>query len=42
MIYQHRYLDGSAVDLPMGKVVCVGRNYAAVVHQAGHLGGAYR
>ncbi|HDY99610.1 MAG TPA: fumarylacetoacetate hydrolase family protein [Pseudomonas sabulinigri] len=28
MIYQHRYLDGSAVDLPMGKVVCVGRNYA--------------
>ncbi|MEH6799356.1 MAG: fumarylacetoacetate hydrolase family protein [Halopseudomonas sabulinigri] len=28
MIYQHRYLDGSSAHLPMGKVVCVGRNYA--------------
>jgi len=28
MIYHHRYLDGSAANLPMGKVVCVGRNYA--------------
>lgn len=28
MPYQHAYLDGSQLDLPMGKVVCVGRNYA--------------
>ncbi|MDF1645247.1 MAG: fumarylacetoacetate hydrolase family protein [Pseudomonadales bacterium] len=27
--YQHRWLNGKAVDLPVGKVVCVGRNYAA-------------
>jgi 2-keto-4-pentenoate hydratase/2-oxohepta-3-ene-1,7-dioic acid hydratase in catechol pathway len=25
--YQHRYLDGSPLDLPIGKVVCIGRNY---------------
>lgn len=27
MAYQHRYLDGSPLDLPAGKVVCIGRNY---------------
>ncbi len=27
--YQHRWMDGSAIDLPTGKAVCVGRNYAA-------------
>lgn len=27
--YRHRNLDGSNIDLPVGKVVCVGRNYAA-------------
>jgi len=27
--YQHRYQDGALLDLPLGKVVCVGRNYAA-------------
>lgn len=27
MAYQHRYLDGSLPDLPVGKVVCIGRNY---------------
>lgn len=26
--YQHRWLDGSAAELPLGKVVCIGRNYA--------------
>jgi len=26
--YQHRYQDGQLIDLPLGKVVCVGRNYA--------------
>lgn len=28
MPYQHTYLDGAPLDLPVGKVVCVGRNYA--------------
>ena len=28
MNYRHR-IDGAEVDLPVGKVVCVGRNYAA-------------
>lgn len=27
MIYQHRYLDDSPLDLPVGKIVCIGRNY---------------
>lgn len=27
--YQHRWRDGRPVDLPLGKIVCVGRNYAA-------------
>ncbi len=27
MAYQHRYLDGGPLDLPVGKVVCIGRNY---------------
>ncbi|MTI15326.1 fumarylacetoacetate hydrolase family protein [Sansalvadorimonas verongulae] len=27
-LYQHQWFDGSQVDLPTGKVVCVGRNYA--------------
>ncbi|MCB1768318.1 MAG: fumarylacetoacetate hydrolase family protein [Candidatus Competibacteraceae bacterium] len=26
-MYQHRYLDGSSLHLPVGKVVCIGRNY---------------
>ena len=28
MTYQHQYVNGRVIDLPMGKVVCVGRNYA--------------
>lgn len=28
MSYQHHYLDGTRIHFPMGKVVCVGRNYA--------------
>ena len=28
MTYSHQWVSGEAVDLPMGKVVCVGRNYA--------------
>ncbi|MCP5158881.1 MAG: fumarylacetoacetate hydrolase family protein [Gammaproteobacteria bacterium] len=27
MAYQHRSLDGSLLNLPVGKVVCIGRNY---------------
>ena len=27
MSYQHRYLDGSPLELPAGKIVCIGRNY---------------
>lgn len=29
MRYQHRYCDGTSVHFSLGKVVCVGRNYAA-------------
>ncbi|WP_409523661.1 fumarylacetoacetate hydrolase family protein [Nitrincola sp. MINF-07-Sa-05] len=28
MAYQHLFADGTPCDLPAGKVVCVGRNYA--------------
>lgn len=28
MSYQHQYLDGTPIHFPLGKVVCVGRNYA--------------
>ena len=28
MGYQHRYTDGTHIHFPLGKVVCVGRNYA--------------
>ena len=28
MSYQHQYLDRTRIHFPMGKVVCVGRNYA--------------
>lgn len=28
MSYQHQYQDGTNIHYPMGKVVCVGRNYA--------------
>lgn len=28
MSYQHRFADNSPINLPLGKVVCVGRNYA--------------
>jgi 2-keto-4-pentenoate hydratase/2-oxohepta-3-ene-1,7-dioic acid hydratase in catechol pathway len=26
--YQHQYIDGTHIHFPMGKVVCIGRNYA--------------
>ena len=28
MSYSHRYIDGTGIHYPLGKVVCVGRNYA--------------
>ena len=28
MSYQHQYVDGTTIHYPLGKVVCVGRNYA--------------
>jgi 2-keto-4-pentenoate hydratase/2-oxohepta-3-ene-1,7-dioic acid hydratase in catechol pathway len=28
MSYQHQYTDGTSIHYPLGKVVCVGRNYA--------------
>lgn len=31
--YAHQYLDGSPCDLPAGKVVCVGLNYAAHIKE---------
>ena len=36
MSYQHRWIDGSAIDLPVGKVVCVGRNYAEHAKELGN------
>lgn len=32
-MYQHQDVNGNAIDLPTGKVVCVGRNYMAHVHE---------
>jgi 2-keto-4-pentenoate hydratase/2-oxohepta-3-ene-1,7-dioic acid hydratase in catechol pathway len=28
MSYQHKYVDGTTIHFPLGKVVCIGRNYA--------------
>ena len=33
MRYQHQYLDGTRVHFPLGKVVCIGRNYAEHAHE---------
>lgn len=33
MTYQHVFNDGTACDLPAGKVVCVGRNYVAHIKE---------
>jgi 2-keto-4-pentenoate hydratase/2-oxohepta-3-ene-1,7-dioic acid hydratase in catechol pathway len=34
--YQHHWMDGTPVDLPVGKAVCVGRNYAAHARELGN------
>lgn len=36
MEYQHQYLGGEPARLPVGKVVCVGRNYAAHARELGN------
>lgn len=36
MKYQHSFLDGTPCHLPVGKVVCVGRNYAAHARELGN------
>lgn len=36
MTYRHQFLDGSPCDLPVGKAVCVGRNYAAHARELGN------
>ncbi len=32
-MYQHRDIQGNPIDLAAGKVVCVGRNYLAHIHE---------
>lgn len=36
MSYQHQYQDGTTIHYPMGKVVCVGRNYAEHAKELGN------
>ncbi|MDI1301383.1 MAG: fumarylacetoacetate hydrolase family protein [bacterium] len=36
MKYSHVFLDGTPCHLPVGKVVCVGRNYAAHARELGN------
>lgn len=33
MSYQHRYVDGTPIHFPLGKAVCIGRNYAEHAHE---------
>ncbi len=35
-MYKHEFLDGSPCTLPLGKIVCVGRNYAAHARELGN------
>ncbi len=36
MAYRHLFVDGEVTSLPVGKVVCVGRNYAAHARELGN------
>lgn len=36
MAYQHHWMDGTPIALPVGKAVCVGRNYAAHARELGN------
>ncbi len=35
-MYQHHFSDGRPCDWPLGKIVCVGRNYAAHARELGN------
>ena len=37
MTYQHHNLDGSLLDLPVGKVVCIGRNYLEHIRELNNV-----
>lgn len=37
MSYQHQWLNGEPINLPVGKAVCVGRNYAAHAKELGNV-----
>ncbi|MEI2770443.1 MAG: fumarylacetoacetate hydrolase family protein [Candidatus Competibacter sp.] len=37
MTYQHHNLDGSPLDLPVGKVVCIGRNYLEHIRELNNV-----
>ena len=34
--YVHRWIDGSPMEMPLGKCVCVGRNYAEHARELGN------
>lgn len=36
MSYQHKYVDGTNIHFPLGKVVCIGRNYAEHARELGN------
>lgn len=36
MAYEHRWMNGEPIALPVGKAVCVGRNYAAHAQELGN------
>lgn len=36
MSYQHKYVDGTNIHFPLGKVVCIGRNYAEHAKELGN------
>lgn len=36
MAYAHRWINGEPIDLPVGKAVCVGRNYAEHAQELGN------
>ena len=35
--YQHHWKDGTPVHLPLGKIVCIGRNYAEHARELNNL-----
>jgi 2-keto-4-pentenoate hydratase/2-oxohepta-3-ene-1,7-dioic acid hydratase in catechol pathway len=35
-LYQHKNITGNTVDLPAGKVVCIGRNYLDHIRKLGN------